>query len=130
MPACRNNKGLTLIETMISLAILFIVFVGLLETVRVATEFNLRNAVNSEAIRIADNVIAGLRGIAFADLPTTAQTTAVDTRVRRTTVRFSVVVTPTGGNITRTVNVTVTPVTPRFSVVRPTSFTTVIRNPL
>lgn len=126
----RDNRGLTLIEVMISLAILFIVFIGLLETVRVATEFNLRNAVNSEAIRIADNTIASYRAMVFDNIPTTAQASQISRRVRRTTVTFNIQVNPTGGTITRTINVTVTPIAPsRFSVVRPTSFTTVIRNP-
>ena len=115
---------------MISLTILFIVFIGLLETVRLATEFNLRNAVNSEAIRIADNAIATYRTMPFASIPASSPPPAVvERRVRRTNVQFNVQVTPTGGNITRTVNVTVTPLTPRFGMVRPTSFTTVIRNP-
>ncbi len=113
---------------MISLAILFIVFIGLLETVRLATEFNLRNAVNSEAIRIADNVIAGLRSTPFANIA--SDNSQIDRRVRMTTVRFNVAVAAPTGTVTRTVTVTVTPVTPRFSnVVRPTTFMTVIRNP-
>ena len=132
--ASRGNRGLTLIEVMISLAILFIVFIGLMETVRIATEFNLRSAVNSEAIRTADNTIGSYRSMPFANLPPSAATITfqVDRRIRRMTVRFDVQVNPSPPTtLTRTINVTVTPVSPaRFNgAVRPSSFTTVFRNP-
>lgn len=126
--AARNNAGLTLIEVMVSLTILFIVFIGLFETVRIAAEYNLRSAINTEAVHIADNTIGQYRSSPFASLPTEAGgpiSTTIHRKVRKMDVVFDVLVTPLGQTQTRTLTVTVTP---HRAGVRPTILMTVIRS--
>lgn len=64
----RNERGLTLVEVMISMAILMIVFFGLMESARIAVEFNVRNAVRDEGVRVTEQVMEQARNEPFANL--------------------------------------------------------------
>lgn len=65
MRALKDNRGLTLIEVMMAMAISFIVFLGLTETVLVALDANLRNALRDEAVRVAESEMGTVRNIPF-----------------------------------------------------------------
>ena len=73
-PAVWNdNRGLTLIEVMISLVIVFIVFIGLSSSGLLVLEENIRNSLRDEAVAVSerevqharnlplDNVVSGTR---------------------------------------------------------------------
>ncbi len=127
----RNSRGLTLIEVMVSLAILFAVFFGLLETATVVAQFNMRSAIRAEGIAIADETIGQLRALPYANLPTAAEAPyTVARKVRQMTLNFTVQV-QGGGNTqtTRTITVTVSPPA-GWRGVRSARFMTVIRNPM
>ncbi|GAB6071802.1 hypothetical protein JCM14244_01790 [Venenivibrio stagnispumantis] len=54
MEILKNNKGFTLIESLVALVILAIVLLGLLTGLMVAIDMNTRNILRDEAVKIAD----------------------------------------------------------------------------
>ncbi len=62
-----NNKGVTLVEVMISLVILLIVFMGLIQASILSIDHNMRNKVRDEAVRIAADTVSQLRGRGYDD---------------------------------------------------------------
>ena len=68
MRALKGNRGLTLIEVMMAMLISFIVFIGLTETVLVALDANLRNALRDEAVRVAESEMNTVRSLPFANV--------------------------------------------------------------
>ncbi len=65
MRALRDNGGLTLIEVMMAMLVSFIVFLGLSETIVVAVNVNVQNALRDEAVRVAEEEINAVRTIPF-----------------------------------------------------------------
>jgi type II secretory pathway pseudopilin PulG len=53
----RGRGGVTLVELVVAMAVLFIVSLGLLETARIAVEFNVRNAIREEAVRVTEQTL-------------------------------------------------------------------------
>jgi prepilin-type N-terminal cleavage/methylation domain-containing protein len=64
----KNERGLTLIELMVSMVIIFIVFMGLTDAGIIVLDQNVRNALREEAILVADNVVAHARNTPKAAL--------------------------------------------------------------
>lgn len=91
----KNDRGLTLVELLISIVIMFIVFLGLTGTVLTGLEYNLRNAVLDEAVGVGESAMNQIRSRPFDNIVTP---TAPD-NVLRTVRRF---------NVTYTVRTTVT----------------------
>lgn len=54
MEILKNNKGFTLIESLVALVILAIILLGLLTGLMVAIDMNTRNILRDEAVKIAD----------------------------------------------------------------------------
>jgi len=54
MEILKNNKGFTLIESLVALVILAIVLLGLLTGLMIAIDMNTRNILRDEAVKIAD----------------------------------------------------------------------------
>ena len=75
MRAWKNNRGLTLIEVMISLVIVFIVFIGLSSSGLLVLEENIKNSLRDEAVSVTepevqhartlplDNIVSGTRPV-------------------------------------------------------------------
>jgi prepilin-type N-terminal cleavage/methylation domain-containing protein len=63
----KNNKGVTLVEVMISLVILLIVFLGLIQASLLTIQGNMKNVLRDEAVRITSDRMARLRVISFGD---------------------------------------------------------------
>ena len=70
-----NNKGVTLVEVMISLVIFLIVFMGLMQTALLSIDGNVRNVQRDEAIMIANGELDNLKNIPFNDPLLNAATT-------------------------------------------------------
>ncbi len=62
-----NQKGVTLVEVLISLVILLIVFMGLIQASILSINHNLRNAMRDEAVRIASEYMSRARSTANID---------------------------------------------------------------
>jgi prepilin-type N-terminal cleavage/methylation domain-containing protein len=61
MPSRTNNKGLSLVEVLISLVILLIVSMGLIQASLLSIDANLRNELRDEAVKIASEDMARRR---------------------------------------------------------------------
>jgi len=57
---------LTLLETVVAMAIIFIVFLGLTDAGLLVMENNIRNTLRDEAVSVSDNVMASTRQTQFA----------------------------------------------------------------
>lgn len=88
--ARTDDRGMTLVEVLVSLAILFVVFYGLLDTMLVASEFNMRNVLRDEAVAVADNQVTTLRSVPYAALATGVTTMTVTRRIRGLDVPYAV----------------------------------------
>lgn len=68
-----NNRGFTLLEVMVAMMITLLGLLGLLQSVNIATEHNVKNQMREEALQIAEESLANLRVRPFARLSTTAE---------------------------------------------------------
>lgn len=71
-----NNKGVTLIEMMISLVILLIVSLALMQTASLGMSTNVKNKIRDEAVNIAEMRMNHLRSLPFTDTFTHADLAA------------------------------------------------------
>ena len=62
----RINSGFTLIEVMVAIVIMMVGMLGLLQSINVAMEYNLRNHLRDEAVLVGEKYINELKGKAFA----------------------------------------------------------------
>lgn len=67
-----NNRGFTLLEVMVAMVITLVGLLGLLQSVNIATEHNVKNQMRDEALQIAEESLANLRSRPFARLTTAA----------------------------------------------------------
>ncbi len=65
MRALKDSRGLTLIEVMIAMLISFIIFLGLTETIVVAVNANVQNALRDEGVRVAESEMTAVRALPF-----------------------------------------------------------------
>ena len=72
--ALKNNGGMTLVEVLVSLAIVFIVFLGLNGAGLVVLDQNIKNSQRDEAVSVAELEMRAVRNIPFANLPVTDNT--------------------------------------------------------
>ncbi len=68
MRAMKDSRGLTLVEVLVAMLVSFIVFLGLTETIVVAVNANVQNALREEAVRVAEEEINAARAIAFDNI--------------------------------------------------------------
>lgn len=76
-PASKNNGGMTLVEVLVAMAVIFIVFLGLNGAGLIVLDQNIRNALRDEAVNVAEMEIRAVRDLPFASLPVTDNTTSV-----------------------------------------------------
>lgn len=81
MRAARKNEcGLTLIETLVALAIVFIVFMGLMEAGLLMAEHNINNTVRDEGVAVAEMAMESVRTTPFAAVAVLPATPTTVTR--------------------------------------------------
>jgi type IV pilus assembly protein PilV len=86
----RNNSGFTLIEVMIAIVIMMVGMLGLLQSINVAMEYNLKNHLRDEAVYMGEKYMNIQRGKAFDSLSTTYGTRYEPSKVRGTGKLYSV----------------------------------------
>jgi len=64
----KNSAGMTLIEVLISMVIVFILFLGLSGAGIFVFNENIKNDLRDEAVSVADNEVQSTRRILFANL--------------------------------------------------------------
>jgi len=65
MCALSDKRGLTLIEVMMAMMISFIIFLGLSETIVIAVNANVQNALRDEGVRVAESEVNAVRTVPF-----------------------------------------------------------------
>jgi type II secretory pathway pseudopilin PulG len=71
MPVSKNSaSGMTLVEVLVSLVIVFIVFLGLSSSGLVVLNENIKNELRDEAVSVADNAVQDARRVLFDNLVT------------------------------------------------------------
>jgi len=86
----RNNKGFTLIETLIAISILTIAMLAILNTTIVSFQYGIRNSIRNEAIKMAEKKMNELRNTAFSSLANNPSPAPTETRIfRNLTITFT-----------------------------------------
>ena len=67
-PVSKNNGGMTLVEVLVALAIVFIVFMGLSGAGLIVLNENIKNSQRDEAVSVAEAAIQDVRNLAFANV--------------------------------------------------------------
>ena len=62
----KNNGGMTLVEVLVAMAIVFIVFLGMSSAGLVVLDQNIRNSQRDEAVSIAEMELENVRTLSFA----------------------------------------------------------------
>jgi prepilin-type N-terminal cleavage/methylation domain-containing protein len=98
----KNNRGMTLVEVLVAMAIVFIVFLGMSSAGLVVLDQNIKNSQRDEAVSVAEMEIEDVRTIPFAII---ANDNHVETRkIRGLNVAYNVVRTVTNPNGTTPAN--------------------------
>lgn len=88
--ARKNERGLTLLETVVALAIIFIVFLGLTDAGLLVLEYNINNSIRDEGVSVAATELAAAREIPFSSIPVgVTNRTAVNKQIRGLTVTYT-----------------------------------------
>lgn len=92
----RDERGMTLIEILISLTLLSIVSLALIQSALVAINVNIRNGLRDEAVSVAEQRMNELRNTPFSDpfmqvnSPGGATEAAVTRKVRSVAIPFTI----------------------------------------
>lgn len=70
LSASKNERGMTIIEVLVSLVIVFIIFLGISAAGIVSLNANIRNELRDEAVSVADGELQEARRAAFDNLVT------------------------------------------------------------
>lgn len=76
----RNNAGFTLVELLAAMVIMLVSLLGLLHSVNIAMEYNLKNQMRGEVTRVAQDAMNDMRSRAFDAV--SAKTTTVPSSLR------------------------------------------------
>lgn len=66
----KNNSGFTLIEVLVAIVIMMVGMLGLLQSINIAMEYNLKNHLRDEAVFVGEKYMNIQRGKAFDLLST------------------------------------------------------------
>ena len=94
-PVLKNKAGLTLLELVIAISIMFIVFLGLTGTVLTAMEYNIRNALLDEAVSVGETRMNEIRSLPFNSIVTPGGPETVTKQVRKFNAVYTVTTTVT-----------------------------------
>jgi len=86
----KNNCGFTLIEVMVAIVIMAVGMLGVLETINVSLQHNLKNELRNEAIRIGERYMAEFRGSDFDNLTDAYTDVSVQSKIRSADKMFTV----------------------------------------
>lgn len=78
----RNNSGFTLIEVMVALMIIAVGMFGVLETINVSLQHNLKNELRNEGVKLGERYMTELRGQDFDSIIDTYPALTITRKVR------------------------------------------------
>ena len=103
MTVSKNSaSGMTLVEVIVAMAIVFIVFLGMSSAGLVVLDQNIKNSQRDEAVSVAEMEMQQARNIPFATIAD--NTHIVNRRIRGTNVGYTVARTVTNPNGTTPAN--------------------------
>lgn len=76
----QNKSGFTLIELMVAMVIMLIGLLGLLQSVNIAMEYNLKNQMRNDVVRIAQESMNNMRSQPFDSVFTPMTTVTLPLR--------------------------------------------------
>lgn len=86
----RINSGFTLIEVMVAIVIMMVGMLGLLQSINVAVEYNLKNHLRDEAVYVGEKYMNIQRGKTFDSLSATYATRYEPSKVRGSGKSYSI----------------------------------------
>lgn len=86
----KNNDGFTLVELMVAMIIMAVGMLGVLETINVSLQHNLKNELRNEGLKVGERYMADLRGKAFTSYSDAYTPMVVSSRFRRVSKPFVV----------------------------------------
>ncbi|MBJ6749611.1 prepilin-type N-terminal cleavage/methylation domain-containing protein [Geomonas anaerohicana] len=86
----RNNDGFTLVEVLVAVVILAVGMFGVLQSINVSLQYNLKNELRNEGNRIGEKYMADLRGKTFDKLSTAYTTFNEAGKIRSGTKNYTV----------------------------------------
>lgn len=86
----KNNGGFTLVEVMVAIVIMAVGMLGVLQSINVSLQHNLKNELRNEAIRIGERYMAEFRGSDFDSLTDAYTDVTVESKFRAATKTFTV----------------------------------------
>lgn len=84
----QNNSGFTLVELLVAMVIMLVGLLGLLQSVNIAMEYNLKNQMRNEVVRVAQDAMNDMRSRAFNSV--SSKTTTVASSLRNINRTYSV----------------------------------------
>ena len=105
---CRDNRGMTLIEILISLTLLAIVSLALIQSSLLAINTNVKNEMRDEAVSVAEQRLNELRNTPFASLDTLPAEAAITRNIRSVSCTYTPtrVITPIS-SVTKQITLTI-----------------------
>lgn len=70
----KNNGGFTLVELMVAMIIVSVGMFGVLQSINVSLQYNLKNELRNEGVRIGEKYMTDLRGKPFDKISTPSYT--------------------------------------------------------
>jgi len=84
----QNESGFTLVELLAAMVIMMVGLLGLLQSVNIAIEYNLKNQMRGEVVRVAQDTMNEMRSRPFDDV--SSKTTTVPTSLRNVNRTYTV----------------------------------------
>jgi type IV pilus assembly protein PilV len=78
----RNNSGFTLIEVMVAVIIMMVGMLGLLQSINITTEVNLKNHLRDEAVYVGEKYLNEMKGYGFTNIAATYPLLSTVSRIR------------------------------------------------
>ena len=88
MPSIKNSSGFTLVELMVAMLIMMVGMFGLLETLNVSIQHNVKNDLRSQAIRLGEKHMSDLRLMPFDSIIPTFAVISASSKIRGTAKNF------------------------------------------
>ena len=78
----RNSSGFTLIEVLVAIVIMMVGLLGLLQSINVATEYNLKNQLRDEAVYTGEKYLNEMKGRGFDNIAPTYPLISTASKIR------------------------------------------------
>ena len=90
VPSYNDNGGFTLIEVLIAILIMMVGMIGILQSLNLAMENNLKNQMRDQGVHVGEMVLNEMRGQAFDDTAAFYNQTTIPMGIRGIPSRFTV----------------------------------------